>query len=91
MQPPRRSIQNPKGERRRRMRPPGEIAHGHICEIHPAKGFGRIETPDGRVIYFYKDSVEGRPFVTLTTGTEVRFVEEADRPEPRASVVHVID
>ena len=81
---------NPKSEHHQ-PEPPAEIAHGHICEIHPHDGFGRIETQDGRVIYFYKDGVQGRPFSTLTTGTEVRFVEEASREGPRARVVHVID
>jgi cold shock CspA family protein len=65
-----------------------EMAHGHICEIHPQKGFGRIETQDGRIIYFYKDSVTDRPFAELTTGTEVRFTE---KPGSHASAVQIID
>jgi cold shock CspA family protein len=68
-----------------------EIAHGRICEIHPEKGLGRIETQDGRVIIFYKDSVVDRPFEGLATGTEVRFAEESSEHGPRASVVHIID
>ena len=36
------------------------------------------------------DSVLGRRFQDLTTGTEVRFAEEAGDLGPQASTVHVI-
>ena len=68
-----------------------EVAHGHICEIHPDKGFGRIETHDGRVIYFYKESVQDHPFENLTTGTEVRFASRAGNRPAGATVAQVID
>jgi len=79
-------------ERRRR----GDIkahtgpAHGRICELDAEQGCGRIETDDGRLVYFHRNSVLGGRFQDLTTGTEVRFAEEAGDLGPQASTVHVI-
>jgi cold shock CspA family protein/ribosome-associated translation inhibitor RaiA len=67
-----------------------EMPHGRITELNPAQDFGRIETDDGRLIYFHRNSVLGRSFDDLTTGTEVRFAEEPGDQGPQASTVHVI-
>jgi len=64
--------------------------HGRICELNPDQGCGRIETEDGRLIYFHRNSIVGGRFQDLTTGTEVRFAEEAGDGGPQASTVHVI-
>jgi cold shock CspA family protein len=89
MQAPRRKPQDHKRERQG-VETHAEIAHGHICEIHPDKGFGRIETQDGRIIYFHKSSVLEHPFAELTAGTEVSFAESSGDHGPQASTVHVI-
>jgi len=79
-------------ERRRR----GDVkrhtgkAHGGISELDSAQGFGRIETEDGRLIYFHCNSLIDGRFEDLTTGTEVRFAEEAGDLGPQASTVYVI-
>jgi len=65
-------------------------AVGRICELDAAREGGRIETDDGRLIYFHRNSVLGGRFQDLTTGTKVRFVEEAGDLGPQASTVHVI-
>jgi len=64
--------------------------HGRICELHPEQDFGRIETDDGRLIYFHRNSVMDRPFEQLSIGTEVRFHEEPGDLGPQASTVHVM-
>jgi len=64
--------------------------HGRVCELHPDENFGRIETGDGRLIYFHRNSVMGRPFEQLTIGTNVRFTEEQGDRGPQASTVHVV-
>ncbi len=66
------------------------LPHGRICELNADQGFGRIETDDGRLIYFHRNSVLERPFEDLNTGTEVSFVEEAGDRGPQASTVHVL-
>jgi ribosomal subunit interface protein len=64
--------------------------HGRIVELTPEEDRGRIETPDGRLIYFHRHSVVGADFDALTIGAEVRFHEEAGERGPQASTVHVV-
>lgn len=64
-------------------------AYGRVCELDAERGFGRIETQDGRFIYFHRNSVSGAGFADLTTGTAVRFVEEPGDLGPQATTVHV--
>ncbi|HTO43771.1 MAG TPA: cold shock domain-containing protein, partial [Burkholderiales bacterium] len=59
-------------------------------ELDSAQGFGRIETEDGRLIYFHRNSLIDGRFEDLTTGTEVRFAEEVGDLGPQASTVYVI-
>ena len=63
-------------------------AHGRIIELDPEHG--RIETPDGRVVYFHRNSVIEADFDKLAIGTEVRFVEEAGERGPQASTVYKV-
>ncbi|HEV2286535.1 MAG TPA: cold shock domain-containing protein, partial [Steroidobacteraceae bacterium] len=65
-------------------------AHGRIRELDAARDCGRIETADGRLIYFHRNSVLGGSFQDLTEGTQVRFAEEPGDLGPQASTVHVI-
>ena len=64
--------------------------HGRIAELHPQENYGRIETPDGRLVYFHRNSVLGADFDQLRVGAEVRFDEEAGERGPQASTVHVV-
>lgn len=79
-------------ERRRRgqvkahERPP----HGRIVELSPEEDYGRIETAEGRLVYFHRNSVVGADFDALKVGTEVRFDEEQGEQGPQASTLHVV-
>ena len=64
--------------------------HGRIVELLPAENYGKIETPDSRLIYFHANSVMDVDFASLSIGTEVRFVEEQGELGPQASTVHVV-
>lgn len=64
--------------------------HGRIAEINAADGYGRIESPDGRLIYFHRNSVLDADFDSLETGAEVRFEEEMGERGPQASTVYLI-
>jgi ribosome-associated translation inhibitor RaiA/cold shock CspA family protein len=64
--------------------------HGRIVELHRDKDFGRIETPDGRLVYFHRHSIIGGDFDALAVGAEARFDEEMGELGPQASTVHVI-
>lgn len=63
--------------------------HGKISALFTDKGFGTIESSDGREIYFHKNSVLNADFDKLEIGTEVRFAEEAGDKGPQASTVKV--
>jgi ribosomal subunit interface protein len=62
--------------------------HGRIAELLPDSG--KIETPDGRLVYFHKNSIVDASFDRLEIGTEVRFAEEMGELGPQASTVHVV-
>ena len=61
--------------------------HARVCKLFPDEGYGFIETPDGREIYFHRDSVLHEGFSHLKMGTEVTFVEEQGKKGPQASTV----
>jgi cold shock CspA family protein/ribosome-associated translation inhibitor RaiA len=86
----RRKLEDYERKRRNDVKTPVEPAHGRICELDSERNFGRIETAGGRLIYFHRNSVIDFDFEELTTGTEVRFVEEAGDAGPQASTVQVI-
>ncbi|MBT8484236.1 MAG: HPF/RaiA family ribosome-associated protein [Phycisphaerales bacterium] len=61
-------------------------AYGRVRELQRAEGWGRIETPDARELYFHRNSVVG-DFDVIELGNEVRFVEEQGLKGPQASSV----
>jgi cold shock CspA family protein/ribosome-associated translation inhibitor RaiA len=64
--------------------------YARVCKLCPEKGYGYIETPDGREVYFHKNSVLGDDFKHLKVGTEVTFVEEPGEQGPQASSVKLL-
>ena len=67
-----------------------EAAHGRVTVLEPEQDYGRLETPDGRDIYFHRHSLVDADFDDLAIGTELRFVEEAGEKGVQASSVFVI-
>ena len=65
-------------------------AHGRVSSLNPGEDYGRIETPDERVIYFHRNSVLDNSFDKLEVGSEVRFVEEMGERGPQASTVTLV-
>lgn len=61
--------------------------HGRVSELNADEGYGRIETSDGRSVYFHRNSVLNDEFSELEVGTEVRFSEEPGEEGPQASSV----
>jgi cold shock CspA family protein/ribosome-associated translation inhibitor RaiA len=62
-------------------------AHGWVKQLYPERGFGFLETAEGRSIYFHHASVLEGGFAHLTLGDEVRFTEESGEEGPQASSV----
>jgi cold shock CspA family protein len=86
----RRKLEDYERKHRLDVKTHAEPAEGRVCELDAARDGGRIETDDGRLIYFHRNSVLGGRFQDLTTGSRVRFVEEAGDRGPQASTVHVM-
>lgn len=60
-----------------------------VIELFPKEGHGFIEAPDGRKIYFHKNSVLNSTFEHLAIGSEVIFAEEASEKGPRATTIRL--
>lgn len=65
------------------------IPHGKIKELFPSSDYGWIETPDGREVYFHRNSIIDEDFDNLATGDKVHFSEEMGEEGPQASTVHL--
>lgn len=62
-----------------------DVPHqGRITKIFPAQGYGFIETPDRRELYFNRNSVVEPEFEQLEIGAEVSYVEEQGKEGPQA-------
>lgn len=64
--------------------------HGKLVELYPSEGYGRIETSEGRLVYFHRNSLVDADFDKLAVGSEVRFSEEQGERGPQASAVYVV-
>jgi len=62
--------------------------HARVSKMFPAQGYGFLETPDRREIYFHRNSVLDPGFDQLELGAEVLYVEDgAGNEGPRARMV----
>ncbi|HEV8717879.1 MAG TPA: cold shock domain-containing protein [Candidatus Binatia bacterium] len=64
--------------------------HAMVSKLFAHEGYGFLETPDGRELYFHRNSVLAPGFDHLEIGTEVRFAEELGEKGPQASTVAVV-
>jgi ribosome-associated translation inhibitor RaiA/cold shock CspA family protein len=65
-------------------------SHGKIFELEPNGDYGRIQTSDGKLVYFHRNSLIGADFDKLAVGAEVRISEEMGEKGPQASTVHIV-
>lgn len=86
----RRQLQDRQRIQRGDVKPHEAPPHGRIAAIDRERGSGTIATPDGRDIYFHRNSVLNDRFEHLEPGMEVRFSEERGEKGPQASTVHLI-
>ena len=64
-------------------------AEGRVTQIFPLAGYGFIETPDGRAIYFHRHALSTDDFRIVDVGTRVHFTEEQGDEGPQAAHVEV--
>lgn len=60
-----------------------------VAEYFPTAGYGFLETPEGRRIYFDRAAVLDRGAGRLGLGAKVRFTESVGEQGPQASTVAV--
>ena len=61
-----------------------------VVDLFADRGFGFLETPDGRRIYFHRNSVLNDAFARLSPGMRVVFAEEEGEQGPQASTVRLV-
>ncbi len=66
------------------------MAHARVSKLVPAGDYGFLATPEGREIYFHRNSVLADAFDRLVVGTEVAFAEEEGDRGPQASTVKLV-
>jgi cold shock CspA family protein len=76
--------------RRRAVKSHTPAPHARIRQLVAEDGYGFLETPDGREIYFHANSLINEKFDQLAIGREVAFVEEQGDKGAQASTVRVI-
>ena len=65
-------------------------ARGRIASLFPLAGYGFIETPDGREIYFHRHAISDPDFKAADVGSAVFFSEEEGERGPQAAAVQLI-
>ena len=83
----RRQLEDFARRRRGEVKAHAPLPHARVVRVFPESGSGFLETPDGREIYFHRNSVMEAKFEDLEVGTEVRFAEELGNKVPQASTV----
>jgi len=90
----RRQLQSRSDRRRGETKRPHE-PRALVVRLFPGtpvnEGYGFLMTPDGRELYFHRNSVLHEDFERLAVGTEVRFEEEEGEEGPQASTVQVVN
>lgn len=90
----RRQLQSKSDRRRGETKRPQE-PRALVVRLYPGPagkgGYGFLMTPDGRELYFHRNSVLHEDFERLAVGTEVRFEEEEGEEGPQASTVQVVN
>lgn len=61
-----------------------------IIKLFPEKDYGVLETPDGREVYFHRESVLDKHFDRLRIGSAVHFAEETGDKGPQATTVKLM-
>ncbi len=75
---------------RRDVKAHNAAAHGRVIRLVPEEGYGFLGTPDGREIYFHRNSIPSGGFGRLEVGTEVAFTEQEGDKGPQASTVRPV-
>jgi cold shock CspA family protein/ribosome-associated translation inhibitor RaiA len=64
--------------------------HGIVVKLFRDRGYGFLQSIDGREIYFHQHSVLNRRWPQLEVGCKVRYAEEDGDKGPQASTVELV-
>jgi CspA family cold shock protein len=67
------------------------VTQGTIRRLLEQRGFGFIQSEDGRSVFFHRSEVHHVPFWELQEGQAVEFVVENTPQGPKARQVRVIE
>lgn len=67
-----------------------ETQQGQVVELFPKKGYGFLETADGRQICFHRNSVLHGSFGRIKFESNVIFAEEQGEHDPQANTVRIV-
>lgn len=85
----RRQLQDYSAKRRGQTKQHESHHTARVAFLKPEEDYGFLETPDGREIYFHRNSLANANFDRLQQGDEVFYVEEAGQEGPQARRVTV--
>jgi cold shock CspA family protein len=86
----RRRLEDHARRRRADVKTHEPVPQARVTRLFPVEGYGYVETPDGREIYFHANSVLNNRFKSLRLGSKVALTEEPGENGPQASTVHLI-
>jgi len=86
-----RKLQDHARRRRGKVKVHEAAAVARVARLFPVEDYGFLQTPDGREVYFHKNSVLTPGFDRLEVGAQVHFAEEMGEKGPQASTVRVIN
>lgn len=84
-----RKLQDYARQRRGKIKVHEPTPLARVAKLFPIDNYGFLQTPDGREIYFHKNSVLPPGFDRIEVGTEVYYAEELGEKGPQASTVRV--
>ena len=83
----RRQLEDHVRRRRGQVKVHPGVPRARVVKIFRDEGYGFLETPDGREIYFHENSVTNGGFARMEVGLDVHYAEEEGIKGPQASTV----
>ncbi len=87
----RRQLEDHSRQMQHKIKSHESTSFARVARLFPEQGYGFIATPEGRELYFHRNSVLEPGYDRLEVGTEVRFDEEMGEQGPQATTVKAID
>lgn len=85
-----RQLEDQVRRRRHRVKHHESQPQGRVSRLEPGQDYGTIETLDGRLIYFHRNSVQPPGYSALAVGSSVIFAESSGDEGPQASSVRML-